>query len=68
VNTPYGIQRRYNGVLFPGYFHEGVDIAAECGAPVYAPGDGQIVILGTVRQGFSNWGNTVAIDHGELRG
>jgi murein DD-endopeptidase MepM/ murein hydrolase activator NlpD len=40
--------------------HEGLDIGATPGTPIYAPADGIVVYSGT-KPGF---GNTLSIDHG----
>lgn len=44
-----------------GNFHEGVDIAAPLGTPVYAAAEGTVVFVGTGRYGLS--GAVVAIRH-----
>lgn len=41
-------------------FHEGVDIAAPYGAPIYAPADGKISFAGTK----GGYGNALVLDHG----
>ena len=41
--------------------HDGIDIAAEKGTPVYAPADGKVVAVGYDRNGY---GRYVIIDHG----
>lgn len=42
-------------------FHEGIDLAARIGTPVYATGDG---VVEEVRYQFYGYGNVVVIDHG----
>jgi len=42
-------------------FHEGQDLACQKGTPVYAPGDG-VVVLTEFK--FSGYGNEIVIDHG----
>ncbi len=41
-------------------FHEGVDIAAPYGSPIYAPADGMISFAG----GKGGYGNALILDHG----
>ncbi|MEO7005427.1 MAG: M23 family metallopeptidase [Terrimesophilobacter sp.] len=41
-------------------FHEGVDLAAGCGAPIYAAHAGTIVYAG----GYGGYGNYIRINHG----
>ena len=54
ITSPYG-EPRY------GYYHKGVDIIANYGAPILATAGGTVV-----ESGYSNggWGYTVVIDHG----
>jgi len=42
-------------------FHEGVDITAVKGTPVYAASEGKVLIAGNMKDGY---GNKVVIDHG----
>ena len=42
-------------------FHEGQDLATQKGTPVYAPGDG-VVVLTEFK--FTGYGNEIVIDHG----
>ncbi|MGI6097539.1 MAG: M23 family metallopeptidase [Dethiobacteria bacterium] len=41
-------------------FHEGIDIAAPLGSPIYATADGKVVVSAY----RSGWGNLVRLDHG----
>jgi murein DD-endopeptidase MepM/ murein hydrolase activator NlpD len=41
-------------------FHEGVDLAAGCWAPIYAAHSGTVVYAG----GYGGYGNYIRIDHG----
>lgn len=41
-------------------FHAGIDVGAPPGTPVYAPGDGEVVFVGSK----SGYGETLIIDHG----
>ena len=41
--------------------HAGIDIPAETGQPIYAPGDGTVVLAGS----YGGYGNAVVIDHGD---
>jgi murein DD-endopeptidase MepM/ murein hydrolase activator NlpD len=42
-------------------FHEGIDITARKGTPVYAASAGKVIIAGNMKDGY---GNKVVIDHG----
>lgn len=64
TTTPYGAQRFYNGVFRHGYFHGGVDLAADPGTPVVAPQDGRVVLNGREEEGFAVEGNCLSLDHG----
>tara|TARA_B100000683_G_scaffold269613_1_gene306960 strand:+ start:2168 stop:2887 length:720 start_codon:yes stop_codon:yes gene_type:complete len=44
VTGVYGTQRYYNGKK--GNYHNGHDIAADTGAPIYAPSDGKVMLTG----------------------
>lgn len=63
VTSPFGM--RWHPVLRTWMLHDGLDIAAACGTPVYAAADGQVI-----RSGWnsSGWGNQVLVDHGMRRG
>ena len=57
------LTQRYGNTGFTalGYsFHNGVDIAAPCGKPVYAAADGTIKATGTGEAAYGNW---IAIKH-----
>ena len=44
--------------------HDGIDIGAGCGTPIYAPADGKVI-----SEYFQTaWGNRIIIDHGYQRG
>lgn len=58
ISSGFGYRRHpYDGRYL---FHRGVDIVAEPGTPVRAPGDGMIVYSGR-RRGY---GKVIIIDHG----
>jgi len=59
TTAPYGVRRSYNGGPVRSY-HQGQDIAAPPGTPVYAPAQGRVVLAETLRVR----GNAVVIDHG----
>ncbi|WP_081793265.1 peptidoglycan DD-metalloendopeptidase family protein [Intrasporangium chromatireducens] len=63
VTSPYGM--RWHPVLQKWMLHDGLDIAAACGTPVYAAADGQVIRAGW---NSSGWGNQVLVDHGIRRG
>ncbi|NJL02267.1 MAG: M23 family metallopeptidase [Spirulinaceae cyanobacterium SM2_1_0] len=65
VSTIFGVRRYYNGVFAQNYYHRGVDYAAGRGAPVVAPADGIVRLIGRESQGFRVHGNTVGLDHGQ---
>lgn len=58
VTSDFGPRRSPKGIGTR--FHEGIDIAASIGTPVYASGDGVVTFSG-YKHGF---GNTIIIDHG----
>lgn len=63
VTSAYGM--RWHPVLQKWMLHDGLDIAAACGTPVYAAADGQIIRAGW---NSSGWGNQILVDHGIRRG
>ena len=65
TTTPYGVMRSYNGAFAEGYFHAGVDFAAEEGEPVRSPAAGRVVVVGREAEGFEVGGNCVGVDHGQ---
>ncbi len=58
VTGVYGTERFYNGIK--GNYHNGHDIAAEIGTPIYAPSKGKVMLIGNY---FYN-GKFVMINHG----
>lgn len=62
-SSPFGVKRSYNKGPVNSY-HKGLDFAAEAGAPVVAPADGEVVVVGYEKDGYNVHGNTVIIDHG----
>ncbi|MDX1917534.1 MAG: M23 family metallopeptidase [Candidatus Caenarcaniphilales bacterium] len=64
-SSAYGLSRKYNGVLAKNYFHKGIDFAASAGAPVKAPADGKVLLVGSEKDGFLVHGNCIFIDHGQ---
>ena len=54
VSSPYGL--RFNGTEF----HQGIDIAADMGAPIVATADGVVTAAGW----NGGYGNMVDVDHG----
>ena len=64
LSTVYGVKRRVNGIISPGYFHKGLDFAAASGSSIKAPEHGRVVLVGLVSQGFVVNGNCIFIDHG----
>ncbi len=64
LSTAYGVKRRVNGIINPGYFHKGLDFAAASGSSIKAPENGKVVLAGLVSKGFVVNGNCIFIDHG----
>ncbi len=60
ISSVFGSQRILNGVA--GNPHNGIDIAASEGTPVYAASDGVVIIAG---EDFYYNGNFVLLDHGQ---
>ena len=58
VTSPYGGKRLYNGALAGA--HLGLDLRAQVGTPIYAPGGGVVVLA----KNLYYTGNTVILDHG----
>ena len=64
MSSPFGVRRYRNGVFLTDYYHRGVDYASGAGAPVVAPADGTVMLVGLEGEGFRVHGNTVGLDHG----
>jgi murein DD-endopeptidase MepM/ murein hydrolase activator NlpD len=62
-SSPFGVKRSYNGGPVDSY-HKGLDFAADKGAPVVAPADGKVIVVGKADDGFNVHGNTIILDHG----
>lgn len=60
ISGVFGSQRILNGT--PANIHNGLDIAAPKGTPVYAASDGIVVLTG---RNFYYSGNLILIDHGQ---
>ncbi|MCU7495005.1 MAG: peptidoglycan DD-metalloendopeptidase family protein [Ignavibacteria bacterium] len=60
VVTAHGFGMRMHPILGVVRMHEGIDIVADIGTPVYAPGSGTVAFVGT-KGGF---GLCIEIDHG----
>ena len=59
VNSPFGA--RHDPINAESGVHEGVDMGAPWGTPVYATGDGRVKMTGP----YDRYGLTVDIDHGD---
>ena len=62
LSSPYGM--RLHPVLGYWKLHDGTDIAAGCGTPMYAPADGVV----SERYFNAGYGNRLMIDHGNING
>ncbi len=65
VSSEYGM--RYHPIWNQWILHAGIDFAANCGSPVYAAADGE-VIMATPEWASGGYGNRLVIDHGIERG
>jgi len=59
-SSPFGVRRIRNGKTAG--FHRGLDYAGGWGAPIYAPADGKVTLVGP---NFTLLGNCVIVNHGE---
>lgn len=62
ITSPFGyryhpIKKKYTG-------HQGIDIAANQGTPIYAPANGRVI----TPYYYDGYGNYVSIDHGTING
>lgn len=62
ITSPFGIRVRPNKKA--SINHEGIDIGADAGTPIFAPADGTVIMAKL----WGNYGKIVQIDHGELNG
>ncbi|QGN56799.1 peptidoglycan DD-metalloendopeptidase family protein [Nostocoides sp. HKS02] len=62
ISSEFGM--RFHPILHYWRLHAGRDYAADCGTPIRAAADGQIISAGVV----SGYGNRTEIDHGIVRG
>ena len=65
VSSEFGF--RFDPVMQRYQLHAGIDFAANCGTPVHAAADGD-VIMATAESQSGGYGNRLVIDHGFLRG
>ena len=61
VTSPYGF--RQHPIYGYRAMHDGLDMSAGCGTPIYAPADGRVI----ERYYQSAWGNRLIVDHGLQR-
>ncbi len=61
LSSHYGL--RFHPILHIYRMHEGIDLSAPTGTPIYAPGNGKVIkiVHNRTRRGY---GNMVVIDHG----
>ena len=60
ITSPYG--QRYSPISGKSEFHNGIDIGAPYGAPVYSLKDGVVTYSGVM----SGYGNVVVVNHGDI--
>jgi murein DD-endopeptidase MepM/ murein hydrolase activator NlpD len=65
VSSEFGM--RFHPILGYSRLHAGIDFAANCGSPVYAAANGE-VIMATPESASGGYGNQLVIDHGLLSG
>lgn len=65
VSSEFGM--RFHPIWQQWILHAGIDFAANCGTPVYAAADGD-VIMTIPEYASGGYGNELVIDHGFLRG
>jgi murein DD-endopeptidase MepM/ murein hydrolase activator NlpD len=65
VSSEFGM--RFDPVMQRYQLHAGIDFAANCGTPVHAAADGD-VIMAIPESASGGYGNELVIDHGFLRG
>ena len=64
-SSPFGM--RFDPIMQAWRLHAGIDFAINCGTPVYAAADGDVIM--TIPESASGgYGNRMVIDHGFLRG
>ncbi len=61
VSSEFGM--RFHPIWQQWILHAGIDFAADCGSPVYAAADGD-VIMATPESASGGYGNRLVIDHG----
>ncbi len=59
-----GFGPRYHPIFKNLRQHTGIDITASRGAPIYATGEGVVVIAGTNLRGYAGYGAFCIVDHG----
>jgi murein DD-endopeptidase MepM/ murein hydrolase activator NlpD len=65
VSSPFG--PRFDPIMQVWMLHAGIDFAVDCGTPVYAAADGDVVLT-TPTSESGGYGNRLVIDHGFQRG
>ena len=65
VSSEFGM--RFDPVMQRYQLHAGIDFAVNCGSPVYAAADGDVIMV-TPESASGGYGNRLVIDHGFLRG
>ena len=59
-----GFGMRFHPILKNHRLHSGMDIAARQGTPIYATGEGTVMVAGRNPEGYGGYGNVVIINHG----
>ena len=65
LSSPFG--PRFDPIMQVWMLHAGIDFAVDCGTPVYAAADGDVVLT-TPTSESGGYGNRLVIDHGLQRG
>ena len=65
VSSEFGM--RFHPIWQQWILHAGIDFAADCGSPVYAAADGDVIMV-TPESASGGYGNRLVIDHGLHRG
>ena len=62
ITSPFGLREK--PLKDASTNHQGIDIGANAGTPVYAPANGKVIFSGW----FNGYGRCIQIDHGDING